>query len=324
MATPDNKPRRPFEEQRQAQQESFLKSGEFQRILWLFGLLIFMGLFAVYLLQRLPSSEPDPTAAAEMPPPTQEELEQQAVELSTRFQGALADTENGQGFVETSGYRHLLEQVASFSPEELRERSRHLLDPEAVMLEPDLWRGRFVRLRGVPSDIWAVKLRQPVAGISDVWRGTMIIEQESVRRGDDRIRNEGVMVDFVSAPTGFEAGRDAVEVEGVFYRTVGYENERGQPAVAPYLIGRTLRVVEGRHEEKRFLRDHTGTLLIGMAVVFGLARLLMYVFQRRSRARPRPAARPASTDFHSMFENARREDRQSGPRPPARPPPRDS
>lgn len=323
METPDDKPKRPFEAQRQAQQETFFKSAEFQRILWLGGLLILMGLFALYTLQQLPS-EPEPAPAAEAPAPTPVELEQQAVELSTRFSGALTDTENGQGFAETSGYRHLLEQIASYSPEELSEKARRILDPEAVMRDPDRWRGQFVRLRAVPSDIWAVKLRQPVAGISDVWRGVLISEQESPRRGDDEVRYEAVVVDFVSVPTGFEARRDAVEVEGVLYRTVGYENERGRAVVAPYLIGRTLHVIEGRQEEKSFLRDHTGTLLIGMAVVFGLARLLMYVFQRRSRAKPRPAARAASTDFHSMFENVRREDRRSGPRPPARPPPRDS
>jgi hypothetical protein len=325
MAIQDDKPRQPFEALRQAQNESFVRSPEFQRIAWLCGLLLLMGLFALYSLQQLPSAAPEAAPTAPARPPTPEEIEQQAIVLSTRFSGALSDTVNGQGFAETSGYRHLLEQVASFSPEELRERTRHILDPAAVVRDPDRWRGEFVRLRAVPSSIWAVKLRQPVAGMQDVWRGVLISEEESARRADDpEAPAEGVVVDFVAPPPFFEPRRDAVEVEGVLYRTVGYENERGRPVVAPYLIGRSLKVLEARQEERSFFQDHTGTLLIGMAVVFGVARLLMYVFHRRSRAKPRPAARPAAADFHAMFENARREEPRAGPRPPARPPPRDS
>ena len=313
MESPPERPRRPFEHLRDAAPESFVGSTEFQRILWFAGLAAFLALFALWVLGReqAASVENQPAAEAARPPPTPAELEARRNELYGAFEGALSDSANGDDFAETPGYLRLVTIVASFSPDEVHARVRRRVDYAKAIAEPDLWRGEFVTARGLMSWMGAEKLSRPILGIHDVWRGVLT--------DPDPDAPDGIVIDLVTDPPPFEERSTVVDVEGVFYRTVKFENRRGEIKEAPYLIARNFRVVDTKETRPAsFLRDHTGATLIGMAVVFGLTRLLMYFFQRRNRKRPVSRTRPAATDFHAMFEKHRRaEDRRAGPRPPA-------
>lgn len=310
MASDPKPPRRPFDP-KNYQGESFWASSEFQRILWFGGLLVFALLMGLWALESMSKGERAAEVAAPVaaPPPTAEELEAAKAGLSTKFEGALRDTENGQDLVETSGYHRLLQLIASFTPEEFHERTQKRLDYASAMAHPDLWRGEFVRVRGIVAGLQAVKLRSPVFGITDVWRGALT--------GADG--EEGIVVDLVNFPPPFEVRKEPVDVEGVFYRKLAYENQAGRVVEAPYLIVRNLQVVETKPSGvSGFLRERTAAILVAMAVVFGLTRLLMYLFQRRARLRRAPRVNPAATDFHAMFErHMRPPDPGAGPRPPA-------
>jgi hypothetical protein len=159
----------------------------------------------------------------------------------------------------------------------------------------------------------AVKLKERVFGIGDVYRGYLVDPGE-----DPKSDGEGLVFDLLDRPPKFEMRSDPIEIEGIVYRTASYENEKGVKRVVPYILARNMRVVENpKVGTAGFLKDHGGTLLVLMGLAIFSARLLMYVFQRRARRRA-PARLDRHAGFHEMFEAKLRDDRHaSGPRPDA-------
>jgi hypothetical protein len=308
-------PRRPFQDA--PKPEPFHRSTEFQRLLWFASLLVFVALFVVYLLQSAPNAqraaENDAKSAAATAPPTPEEIEARATKLRTLFEGSLADTQNGDEFRETQGYLRFLQLLSSYPPDDVTRRATRRIDYASVVRDPDAWRGEFVTARGFLVYMRAVKLKEPVFGIRDVYRG-YVVDPGSDPHSD----GEGLVFDLLDRPPTFEMRRDPVEIEGVLYRTASYENERGKTRVVPYVVARNMRVVENpKVGPAGFLKDHGGTLLVLMGLAIFSARLLMYVFQRRARQRA-PARLDRHAGFHEMFEAKLRDERRpSGPRPDA-------
>jgi hypothetical protein len=300
------RPRRPFEDA--PKPEAFHRSPEFQRLIWFACLLVFIGLFVFYLLETSSRSHPPKESAPTAVAPTPAELEARATKLRTLFEGSLADTQNGEGFRETQGYWRLIQLLTSYSPEEVDQRAVKRLDYDAVLRDPDAWRGEFVTVRGVPAFMYTQKLSGKVFGIGDVYRGFLT----------DADGDNGIVFDLPEPPPAFEMRRTPIDIDGVLYRTVRYETQQGKVRVVPYLLARTMRVVlKPKVGTAGFLKDHGGTLLVLMGLAIFSARLLMYVFQRR--ARRRAPARPARhAGFHEMFEAKLRDERRpSDPRPPA-------
>jgi hypothetical protein len=302
-------PRRPFENA--PQPTPFHRSPEFQRLIWFACLLVFIGLFVVYLLQTADTrssggaSEPRETSAPALSPA---ELEARRAKLATLFEGSLTDTQNGDEFRESPGYWRLLQLLTSFSPEEVSQRVTRRLDYAGVMREPDAWRGEFVKMRGVTAAMYAVKLKSKVFGIEDVYRGFLT----------DADGENGIVFDLPAPPPEFVMRRTPIDIEGILYRTARYENEKGKMLVVPYLLARNMWVVANpKVGAAGFLKDHGGTLLVLMGLAIFTTRLLMYVFQRRARRRA-PARLDRHVGFHEMFEASRREDGNApGPRPPS-------
>jgi len=101
-----------------------------------------------------------------------------------------------------------------------------------VMKAPAEFRGRFVRMRGlVASNFRAYKLKKPVEGREDVYRGLIA----------DTDGEYPVFFDLLDRPPPFEtmkerppgsdiifSNADAVDIDGVLYRTVRYET-KGDP-----------------------------------------------------------------------------------------------
>ena len=311
-------PRRPFEDR--PPPAPFHRTPEFRRLLVFAGLLVFVALFWLYTTSRVSQSERDgpgsPPAVAKTAqstaPPTPEEVEARQRRLLTLFEGALADSENGEDFRETQGYRHLIQILAQYTPEEVSNRATQRLDYAAFMRDPNAWRGEFVRVRGIMSGMRTEKLSTSVFDIHDVYRGILVEPDGS----------EGVAFDMLEPPPPFEMRRQPVDIEGIFYRTVQYANEAGKLKEAPYLLVKSFKVVEHAPVTgTSFLKDHAGLALLCMGLAIFVTRLLMYVFQRRAQ---HPAARvrtQRTSGFREMFEKKMREHGQSqGPKPPESPP----
>jgi hypothetical protein len=194
--------------------------------------------------------------------------------IDTLFEGALVGARDGQDFAETPSYRRLLELVARFEDQELRDQARRELDMADAIAHPDAWRGEIVRVRGLVAGLQAVRLSYPIGERQDCYRA-IVTEADG---------SEGVVVDFLEAPPEVELRRDVVEVEGVFYRTVRYENLRDTVVEAPYLIARRPRLLDQDALPRRTILDHLSKILIGAAVLFFVVRVLLSMRRARARA----------------------------------------
>jgi hypothetical protein len=296
--------RRPFEGQ--PPPEPFHRAPEFQRFIWLIGLLVVVVLMVLYALAGSKALKPPAQApVASTKVPADVDPIARSMRLSTLFEGALVDSHNGAGFVETEGYRHLLETLANYPADQVEKLATRKLDWAAAKADPDGWRGEFVWTRGVIANRWAERLRSPVFGAQDVYRVILT----------DGDATDGVVVDMLEEPPAVSLRGDPVDVQGIFYRTlryaaVGYKDE----LVLPYVLAKSMRAVERpKRNAGGILREHGATALAGMALAIGAARLLIYAFQRRSR-RPRAASPVPTVGFKKMFENRLNEgDRSPGP-----------
>jgi hypothetical protein len=125
---------------------AFLRSAIGPRIVLFTILLVTAGLMLWSRSRQAERRDRAAAAAAEAaahPPhvPTEEELAQRRLKNSLAFEGALNDTINEDDFVETPGYRKLIELVAGSSPGDVAQRASTYLDHAAALREPDLFRG---------------------------------------------------------------------------------------------------------------------------------------------------------------------------------------
>lgn len=307
-------PRQPFAGM--PEPEPFYRTPEFQRFVGLLGVFAIVGLIAFYFfsVQRKKVAAEQTAAVREATLPkllSPEDAEARATRLSTIHEGSLSDTQNGTDFVETTGYRKLLQILASYPKEEVERRAVRHLDYEAAIADPDAWRGEFVWTRGIVMELYAERLRDPVFGMTDVYRGVL-----AEGNGTD-----GLFFDLPEAPPEFDLRLDPVDVYGIFYRTVRYEPFSPQVKenlvrTVPYLVVRSIRKVEDAKADPRgFLEHPLVVTFVGAGLVLITMRLLIYLFQRRRR-RSRAPALSRESGFREMFEKKlRQEKRTEGPRP---------
>lgn len=266
-----------------------LGTPEFKRTGILMLILLGVGAFAIYLQWERASraekqaEEAAALSAAGTPVPNDPTLREQR--RMTLFQGALADSNHGEDFRETSGYSNLLRSIREYPPEEVRQKAARWLDWEGATFDPDGWRGEFCRYRGVFAGFSAVKLSQPVLGTRDVWRG-FLMEPDMT---------EPVVFDLICEPEAVPTPAifyDAWDIEGIFYRTVRYEDREGKVQEIPYLIARTLKPVDTPPDKLGFLENPIVTMVVVVGLALLLARLLiLYSKTRANVARLSPNLR---------------------------------
>ncbi len=218
--------------------------------------------------------------------------------IESLYEGALVGVADAQDFVETPGYRQLLESLTRYGEEELRQKAGRRLDVAQALADPDGWRGEIVRVRALIAGQMAVRLARPLGEHVDVFRAFLTEADGS----------EGVVVDFLGPPTALELQEDVVELEAVFFRTVRYENKKGAFVEAPYLIARGLRRLDTEALPRSTAFDSPWPkLVIGAAVAFFVIRILLSMRKKR----PDPAASLAA---RALRERARP---RLHPKPPA-------
>lgn len=287
--------------------EPFWRSKEFSRFAALAGVAIFaLLLFAYFGLRQSESARREQEASsATWPPLSTEERAARIAAQGTLFEGALREPPVAQGFEQSSGYAKMLDSLKRIRPEQVAERATLRLDWNSLATDPDPWRGEYMRVRGIVADIWAERLESPVFEHTDVWRGMLT----------DADGDEGVVFDFLERPANADAlRREAVDLEGIFYRNVAYTAENGTQRTAPWLLAKNLSVVPAAAESayKATLADNALLILAVLAfAVFG-GRVLVSATRSRRRA-PATIAPPQS--IREVLEANRR---RAGIRPPSR------
>jgi hypothetical protein len=150
-----------------------------------------------------------------------------------------------------------------------------------------------VRIRGLLGGLSAFKLETPVHDITYVWRGT-IAQPDGT---------ETAVFDLVEDPPPLELRRSVVEVEGVLYRTVAYENRDGAQRVAPYLIVRTVRVLPNEQVDPK---DGVAKLMITAA---GTGTIMLYLLLRHALRKRKTRGIQKPPGFKQLFETSRSAER---------------
>jgi hypothetical protein len=224
----------------------------------------------------------DPGRLQEEVPPTVEVRVPREPVDDERWEGTLAEAVDGQDFAETPGYRRLLEIIGQMGEDELRQGAEQQLNIAEALAQPDAWRGKIVRLHGLVAWMQAVKLESPLGESEDVYRA-LVTQPDGTA---------GVAVDFLHPPPELGIQRDVIEVEGVFLRTVRYENKGGTHVEAPYLIARGLRRLDVDALRRSTALGGLGKILIAAAVIFLVMRVLLLVRRRRAGERRPQGGRP--------------------------------
>lgn len=316
MTDPENRPEDPRASAKSAERleearrrlfepppaQPFWATPEFRRMGGLIFLLVMVGMGGLMVYwNRLDAeqklAEEEAAHALEGAPnaPTPE----RAQTLSMMFQGALEDTKNGDGFRESSGYSNLLRELAAYTPEQVTQKSQRWLAYDSAMKDPDGWRGTFVRVRGLVAAVRATRLDTPVLGVKDVWRGYM-------SQGD---KTEKVVFDLLSEPPPIKPYWDAWDVEGVFYRTVKFEDNDGNTWEVPYILAKAIRPAEAP-SKLGILKSPIVMLLAVVGLALFVARLLLLLAKTR---RPAPPSAAAQIRRMMTLEQARK---SSPPTPP--------
>jgi len=197
--------------------------------------------------------------------------------LAGLFQGALRDAIDGTDFEETDSYDRLIYHVRAMPEAEFAAQVTRRLDWADAVARPGMWRGEFVRFRGLVASLEAVKLRHAGDGPEDIYRG-FVAQPDS---------SEMVAFDYVGVPPLVDARRDVIDIEGVVYRTVRYESKTGEVREVPYLIVRSLEVYRGASEAQS---PWLGWKLL-VAVLASLVVALLFL-RWSSRRRGPPTAPP--------------------------------
>jgi hypothetical protein len=220
------------------------------------------------------------------------------------FGPELWQVKDGTDFAEEPQWRRALEVMANLDEKFIEENLQFSLNLHysEVMEHPEAFRGQFVRMRGVIHHTFgAVKLDQPVAGRVDVFRGPI---------ADPDDESPIVFFDLLDRPPDFDEGYDGMELDAVFYRVVTYETKYGKLKSAPWLIGRTVSVIEKPKAEAK-----TWTSLGVMTAFLALVFSIVYLVRRGGRRRTVSGVNPA--DFRAMFERKLGDERPKDPPSPS-------
>jgi len=289
--------------------EPFWRSKEFARFASLAGVAIFALLLFAYfgLRQSEAVRREEEVAKASWPPLSSEERAARLARQPAIFEGALRDPPIAQGFEQTSGYMKLLDTLMRLPSDQVSERAKLTLDWTTLTTDPEPWRGQFLRARGIVADIWAERLKSPSFEHTDVWRGLLT----------DADGDNGIVFAFLELPSNAERlGREAVELEGVYFRNVTYTAENGALRTAPWLLAKNLVVVPAAAESayKATLADNTLLILALLAFAVLAGRVLFSA--ARSRRRATATIAPPQTIREVLEANRRR----AGIRPTSRTP----
>jgi hypothetical protein len=184
--------------------------------------------------------------------------------IESLYAGALVGAKDAEDFAETHGYRQLLEILSQYDEDELLAKAARRLDVAQVLADPGAWRGEIVRVRALIAGQRAVRFARPLGERVDVYRAFLTEADGS----------EGVVVDFLEEPPKLAIQEDVVEVEGVFFRTVRYENKKGAFVEAPYLIARNLRRLDVESLPRSTTFDGAVKILVIAAVAYLCIRIL--------------------------------------------------
>lgn len=190
------------------------------------------------------------------------------------FQGDWNDSQSGSDFAETAGYRELVAALLELKPADVAACHPQVLDFARAQAEPDALRGTWVRARGYVALRNKIPLSSPIGAANKVERAILKLDAE-----------HAVVCDLVGDPPPFKNQADTIELSGVFYRSVTYQNADGKSVTLPYMLARSMELIDTPTSGMaKSLIGGGPTLLLGLlAGVIGVVAFVM-LLRRNAQA----------------------------------------
>ncbi|MBI3271927.1 MAG: hypothetical protein HYZ53_23240 [Planctomycetes bacterium] len=197
------------------------------RLLVLFSAL-FLGCILVLALKPFtPTTGEDPKGsrpARKLPPEQPEQIV---------FDGKLDHAPDGTALVQDPAYDMLLTYLQRITLEEMSKTLWLDLHYDDFVAHPAACRGKFVQVEGIVNLVTVERLDRTVGDVRDIYR----IYLYETRSGG------GFICDIVEKPPTLEFGRDYIQVTGLFYRNVTFENDRNRTLTAPFLFAKDVHIL---------------------------------------------------------------------------------
>lgn len=195
-----------------------------------------------------------------------------AEHVQAAFQGASTDSPDGSDFAETPKYRELVAALLELKPADVEAQHPLVLDHARALAEPQALRGTWVRAKGYVALRRSIALAQPISGTHSVERAILKLDSE-----------HAVVCDLIGDPPPFKSQADTIELSGVFYRTVTYATADGKDVTLPYMLARSLELIDTPSSGiiKSLVRGGP-TLYVGILV--GLVGVIGFVMILRRNA----------------------------------------
>jgi hypothetical protein len=199
---------------------------------------------------------------------------QAALNVRQALDGPGRDVADGADFAVSPGYRAVVAALLEMKPQDVAAQSPLPLDAARARVEPEALRGSWVSARGTVSAHRKIPLDPPVAGVAEIDRTIFKLDAKTA-----------IICDLIGDPPPYKSQRDTVLVSGIFYRTVGYESDLGTQVVLPYMLARSMELVDtpGSRLGKSLL--HGGSSLY-LAVGLGFVAVYLLVWYLRRTAGP--------------------------------------
>ncbi len=203
----------------------------------------------------------------------QVEQDHSAGQLPKISMAAWSDALDGTDFAETPGYREVVEALLELKPEDIAAMHPVDLDPARALAEPASLRGTFVRVRGYVIGKDDVPLASPIGAQTKVQRVIVILDKE-----------HSIACDLIGNPSPYDVKRDKLELCGVFYRIVSYTTQSGKELTLPYMLARSMELVETPASGlMKSLMGGGRELYLG--VILGFVGVFVFVMYLRRSAR---------------------------------------
>lgn len=140
------------------------------------------------------------------------------------------DDEPLDNLAEDKGYKYLIRHLANMKAEETLGPGTKF-DYVELLKNPAQNRGKVVSLSGLINKVYSnIRLESNQGPYDAVYRLYLV----------DLSGTEGFVLDVLDRPDGIDR-RDPVASEGIFLRTLKYENEKGQAVRVPVFVAKSIR-----------------------------------------------------------------------------------
>ena len=247
--------------------------------------LLLMAPGIVSLMQNifgLAKAPPPAPVVTDAPPPPPSPLPPGAVILDGALAGLKDLTSIHDAYAEPA-YLKMLRNVMLLGEEALRAKSEGSVSYGTLLKYAPQMRGRIFHLAGeAMQDVLPVRLADPVEGREDVYRIFMF---------DDAIQ-AGFAIDLVDRPRETLALRDPIEVDGMFYKVVRYQNTHGDDRDVPLFVARVFRRIPPVPETGKSAGQQVFEIILGIGIVAILGSAYWMTRKMAAGGKPGPLRRP--------------------------------